>query len=418
MKNRKLIALLMLTITVRLAAVFILNRHIVPEAWEYDILAKNMLSGKGYVMANLHTDYRALGYPLYAFISAGIYFLTNTNYFALELLNIIASGFICYFVYAITKKIYNNNGAGLIAAFIFAVHPGLIVYATKLHELTLVAFFVCFVFWYLFICDTQCRKDDFFFGIFIGLGILLRPTLLFLLPAVILYRHIKFKPYIGKAICSFFVMAVICASVIMPWIIRNYMIHKQLTFITTSSAEHFWRGNNSFSTGTALTKDKKCMFEVAPQSFLRRLYSLNEIGQYNLFYSETKKFVQKNPGFFLRMIARKFCFFWWFSPQTGLTYASGWKYIYTYFYLFFAFFFLTGLFLSFASSSFRPYILPVCFFIAVVSLAHSFYYVETRHRWMVEPLMSVVAGFGVVNVVQYLLLKFHFNKGKTASHPV
>ncbi|MHC4122706.1 MAG: ArnT family glycosyltransferase [Planctomycetota bacterium] len=393
--NKKLITIIFLTVAVRLAAIFILGSHITPEVWEYDEIAQNIMGEKGYVFNHLHAEYRALGYPLYPVISALVYAITHNNYFALELLNVIASAFIVYLIFKISAKIYGRK-AGLLSAFLVATHPGLIVYSTKLHELTLVVFFACFIFWYIISRDMERMRSNVIIGLVTGLSILLRPTLIFFL-AVYLLRMILIRLPARKIMRSFLIAALVCACVVAPWIIKNYTVHKQWTFITTSSAEHFWRGNNAFSSGTSLTKDNKNMFEVAPKEFVSKLYLLDEIGQYNLFYAETLKFIKSDPRFFARMIAKKIYYFWWFSPQTGAWYAKSWKDLYLLYYVPFFIFFLSGLLLSCHSRSVnRSYVIPLCVFMLLISLAHSLYYIEIRHRWMIEPFILVIASFGVV----------------------
>lgn len=417
--KKRVTLIILLTLAVRIAAIFILRRHLLPEFWEYDQIAKNIIAGKGYVFSHLNTEYWALGYPLYPFFSSVIYSLTNNNYFVLELFNVLLSGFISYFIYRISKQLFDEQ-VGLLSAFIVAIHPGLIIYATKLHELVLVNFFACLIFWYSISCDIKRIRTDIIIGILVGIASLLRPTMVFFYPLFLLYKSLKGSS-LAKILRSALIIGSLLACVIAPWIIRNYSIHKQWTFITTSSAEHLWRGNNAFSTGTSLTKDNKNMFELAPKEFMEKLYSLDEIGQYNLFITEALKFIRSNPYFFGRMLVKKFFYFWWFYPHTGIRYEKIWKDIYVVFYAPILVFFLIGVLLAIGKNKQNKaqviYLGILLFFMAVV---HSLYYIEIRHRWMVEPLIIVISGYGLMQFLRRLLsfAKPNFHKRNPACYPI
>lgn len=396
----KLSGIIFIAVVARVAAIFLLGRNITPDVWEYDYLAKNILAGKGYVITQLGTEYHSLGNPLYAYIEAVFHAATNFNYLALELFNVVLSAFICYFIYKIGAKIYNQS-VGKISALLAALHPGLIIYATKIHELTLVVFIICLIFWLIISRDYMKTSNDILIGCLIGAGMLARPVMIFFLPVYLIKKFSSGAPP-KKIIISMALTSVIAFLMIAPWTARNYYYHKRLIFITTSSAEHFWRGNSAFSTGTALTADNKDMFSLAPKEFLDKLYSLDETGQFELFYEDTGKFVKSHPLFFAGMIARKLYYFWFFAPQTGLYYPRAWKYIYGVFYSVMMLFFIYGAYKSFSGGrTDKAVVISILLFCALVSILHSVYYIEIRHRWMVEPLIVIIASFGLYKVFEH-----------------
>lgn len=393
-------AIISLAFVLRLSCIVLLGRHIRPEVWEYNDIALNILSGKGYLYRLFNTDYYSFGYPAYSYISAAFHFLTKENYFALEIFQAALSAWTCYFVFLIAKKLFNSK-TGLLAAFLAAVHPGSIIYSSKIHELTLVAFLITAVFWMIISMDIRKASDNMLIGLVIGLGILTRPTFIFILPVYLLYAAGKTRPF--KDCLKYFAVVLFCAVIVItPWTIRNYNIHKRLIFITTTSAEHFWRGNNPLATGSALTKDRKTIIDIAPKEFLDRLYSSNEIGQYDLFMKETISFIKKNPAFFANMLMRKFYYFWWFSPQAGLTYPALWGSIYKIFYIILAVFFIPGVWFGVRRGSDRFAVLSLLLLFLLISAANSIYYVEMRHRWAIEPLILIFSSFGFFQVTDFL----------------
>ncbi len=402
MRNKMLAAILFIAFAVRTLAVFILGRHITPELWEYDVLAVNILNGKGYVIENLNTYYKSLGYPLYAYFSAFIHLVTGKNYFILALLNAFMSVAIVYLVYCIGKKMANKK-VGLLSAVLVALHPGLIVYATKIHELTLIVLFVCLIFWLIISTDLRKLRNNVMIGGLIGIGVLARPTMVFFLPVYIIFHALSLGS-IKKAVNNFFPVIIAAVLVLTPWTARNYLIHKRFIFITTSSAEHFWRGNNISASGGSLTADKKGIIEAAPKGFKDKLYSLNEIQQYDYFYGQAFRYIKSDVPHFIKMIGKKFFYFWWFSPQAGILYAGTWKVIYQWYYGALMAMFTAGLIMSARSKKInKPVVISLAIFCIFASLLHSLYYVELRHRWGIEPFIIIIASYGMQGVFERLM---------------
>ncbi|MFA6142097.1 MAG: glycosyltransferase family 39 protein [Candidatus Omnitrophota bacterium] len=401
MRIKKYLALILsLAFVVRVIAIFLLGRHINPESWEFNDIALNIIHGRGYVFDWLNTQYHSFGYPLYPFLLAISHTITHENYFILEIFNAVVSCATCYVIYLIAGRIFNKR-VGLLSAFLTATHPGLIVYATKIHEFTLVTFLTVLIIWSMIRLNTKKAMHNFYIGSIIGIGVLTRPTFIFFFPAYFVYLWVSsrdFKNVSRNAAIAFLAIML----VILPWTIRNYSTHKRLIFITTNTAEHFWRGNNPNASGTALTTDGKHMLEVAPKEFVERLFKLDEMGQYDLFYGEALKFIKANPALSIKMFFRKFYYFWWFSPQTGYLYPAQWTVIYKIYYSLIFGLFLFGIYLSLVKPyplDKSPVILILTFFIAL-SMAHSIYFMDMRHRWAIEPLMMIFSAYSVVLLLE------------------
>jgi 4-amino-4-deoxy-L-arabinose transferase-like glycosyltransferase len=397
-----MIAIIALAFISRVASLFLLGRHLKPELWEYNTIALNIIHNKTYVIKWLNTDYRSFGYPLYPMLSATFHFLTKENYFVLGMFQLMLSVLSCYLLYLITKRIFDSVTA-VISFFLLAIHPGLIVYSTKMHELTLVVFLAVLTFLLMISLDRRRLRNNIFLGLAIGIGTLTRPLLIFFLPVYFIYITFLYAPFKNRP-KTIFVVFLAVILVILPWTIRNYMIHKRWIFITTNSAEHFWRGNNPFSSGTASLPDSRGIIEAAPRDFLDRLYKMNEIEQYDYFYKETFKFIKANPPFFIKMFFRKLFYFWWFSPTQGLNYPKEWFVIYKSYYIFIVVCALLGLFAALKenSGSKRRISCTIILFFLIVSIAHALYYVDGRHRWTVEPFMLIFTANGISFVLSKL----------------
>ncbi|MFA4981140.1 MAG: glycosyltransferase family 39 protein [Candidatus Omnitrophota bacterium] len=397
-----MLLVLVLAFAVRLSAILALGRHISPELWEYDTIALNILKGEGYIYHGVfNTDYRSFGYPAYPYISAFFHYMTNRNYFILEMFQVVLSVGMCCLIYRIAKKIFDERTA-IVSSLLVALHPGLIVYTTKIHELVLVAFLISLTFWLIISMDLSRTSNNVLIGLLIGFGTLTRPTLVFFLPVYILYVFASAPAFKGR-LKQCLVVAACVFIAILPWTIRNYVVHKKIIFITTISAEQFWRGNNPLASGSALTPGGDAIINAAPKEFLDKLYGMDEIGQYGYFYGEAFKFIKSNPALFIKLTLKKFLYFWTFSPQTGMRYPAAWKAVYGIFYAAVLLFFAVGSWLAVKKGgALVPYVLSIFALLLFISAANSLYYVEMRHRWALELLMLIFSAYGAVSTVGFL----------------
>ena len=398
--TKKITSLVLITFVIRVAAIFILGRHINPEVWEYDAIALNILSGKGYVYGHFNTNCYLYGPAiLYSYFEALIHFLTNRNYLIMELIQAVIAALSVIPLFYLAKRIFNEKTA-IISALLYCLHPGLVVYAGKIHELFLVTFFILVIL-YLLIRFENKAWSMVLVGLLMGLGILLRATLICIIPSYFFYLILK-KRGLKKAILSVLTIALLAAIVISPWIYRGYKLYNRFIFISTTPAEQLWRGNNPRASGGTLTVDNKAIFDVAEPDFRDRILSMNEIEQYDLFIAEAKKYIKENPVRFLKNTAKKFVYFWSFSPQTGLLYPAWWLLIYKLLYVVLAFFFALGVYSIFANKKVIdiPIIVFLFSFFLMVSCIHSVFFVDMRHRWMLEPLLMIISAYGMQTFFQ------------------
>ncbi len=399
MNKKKIFLIIGLAFAVRLLALFLLGRHSAPETWEYNEIALNIAHRHEYVMQWFNTEHRAHAYPLYPMLCAVSHMLTGENYFILELLHVGVSAITCYLIYLIARRIFDERVA-LVSAALTALHPGLIVYSTKIHELTFVVFLVSLIFWQMVSSDPRRIRNALIFGALMGLATLTRPTLIAFLPAYLVWLSSSLRGWHDVS-RRFLAASLIMVIVILPWTVRNFLIFKRPIFITTNSAELFWRGNNPNASGTALTADGRGIIDTAGEEFVKKVYSMSEIEQYDFFNSEAIKFIRSNPRLFAALYIKKFFYFWWFSPQTGMLYPGAWTAIYKIYYSVILLFFIAGLSLSIVRLS-RPqkaYLLPLVLFLFLIPALHSLYYVEVRHRWAIEPFMMIFCAYTIDQLI-------------------
>jgi len=331
--------------------------------------------------------------PFYSYWSALLYFLTDKNYLIIELAQVLVAGVSVIFLMKIARKIFNARAA-FICGLLYALHPGLVIYTIKLHEFIFVSAFIIFLL-YLILNDGSA----FMTGILIGLALYVRVIFAFLIPAFFIYTMIKkgFKVSLVNTI----VLALLSVIIIVPWGYRGYKAYNRF-LLRTDSAQAFWQANSPTGSGSSLTKDNRPIVETIPEETKKKIFSLNEIGQYDFFRAQAADYIKSRPLEFVKNTIKKFYYFWWFSPQVGLLYPLSWLLIYKVFYSFLAVTFTIGVYFIFKKrvDIDLAAIALVFSFILMIFALHSFVYVEVRHRWMIEPLLMIVSSYGIVSLLE------------------
>jgi 4-amino-4-deoxy-L-arabinose transferase-like glycosyltransferase len=275
-----------------------------------------------------------------------------------------------------------------------AVHPGLAIYsAVKAHPLPFDALLFTLVLLQLFrVRERPSPTRAVTLGLIIGLGTLSRSTML-ILPSIGALWLVSVSPAGQRRLMirHLATAAVVAVAVIMPWSIRDSLVHDRplLTLISTHG-EDFWRGNNPMATGHSYIRRNVAVISALPPAERADLERQpDELAQSEWFTRKARAFI------------RKFFHFWWFAPQTGVLYPPAWRTHYMAYYVAVLLLAVAGVarLRAFGPLSVSKAILVVLFLLGL-SLVQSVYYVETRHRWGIEAMLLALSGGGVAAVMQ------------------
>lgn len=392
---KKIGLLVFLALSVRVAAFFLLQSFDRNHFYfsEFDAQAYNIISGRGYVFDYLNNACYFFNMPLYAYFLAAIRFIAGAHYFILlQIIQAVIAAFSVIPLVFIAKKIFNDERTAFLSALFYCFHPGLIVYTSFSSEFTLAVFFILTTLSLLMYFENS-KRAIIASGIIMGLGLLLRPTLIVLAPASFFYLLIK-KASLKKALFDLLIIVLLVMAVIAPWIYRGYKIYNRFIFISLTSAELFWRGNNPTATGTGFNEEGQA---ILYGDFRKQLFSLSEIEQNQFFKDEALRYVTEHPFDFLKLTLKKFIYFWSFSPHTGHIYPARWLAIYKLLYYFAALFFIAGIYYMVGerrSFDMAAVIFLFSFFI-MISFGQSLFYINTKHRWLIEPLLMIFSSYGI-----------------------
>jgi hypothetical protein len=276
------------------------------------------------------------------------------------------------------------------------LHPGLIWYALKFHTLVLDSLFLTLVLiMTLKTRERSNRREATIWGVVIGGCVLARPPVIACLPLGVGWIFTRLPP--RKAARLSALALGVAIIVISPWVIRNYAVHGTFILTRTNPPFVFWLGNHPDASGSAVSPEGVPLFDLAPPEFRARVFAADELGQNRIFWEEASRYVWSNPVAFLSRTAKKFFYFWWFSPRAGLLYPR-WQFrIYQVFYIFVLLTAAAGL----VAACRRPELVRtdalvlLLLFLLSVSVSQSFYYVEGRHRLAVEGVLLVLSGHGL-----------------------
>lgn len=386
---------------VQLLVMYFLGRYHQLGIYEYEEIAVNLLTRHSFICHRLGGVYYSIMTPLYPMLCAAVYFLTNFSHLAMLLVQITLVSSLSVIVYMIGDRIFNKE-TGLIGAILCIFHPGLIIYSTmKLHELSLVVFvFSLLILTILKFGHHITYKNSLFIGIVIGMAILTRANIVLFIPLFLIWLYMKnvFKTK-KEYLCKSFFILFIVAITISPWIMRNYFVHHKFVFMQTPSVD-FWVGNNNYATGTNYTKDGKQVIDLMPKDFLDNIYKADELTKDKIFKQEVYNFIIQHPYRFAGLFFKKFYYFWWFSPQTGIEYSKVYAVLYKIYYSVVFLFAAFGIFFAVRSKNIKVKensILLLLFFLSV-SVSQSMFYVEGRHRWAIEPMLLIFTANGIIYI--------------------
>ena len=268
------------------------------DMFQYDMLARSLADGHGfrwYAQADLNqlaafvdfdlasvknydpklgvlTSFRA---PLYPTFLAVVYIFNGTGssrFFAARLAQAILLGApLAPLTYLVAQRLFpplpegdrevlqrggsgeRSERASRIAAWIVAAYPLLLVYPLGLG--TENPFFVLLLASFLFLLRSVEKPTTFHFltsGFLLGLVALTRSVILPFAVLAVLWAWFSLKQGRGAIL-----LAVAFALTIVPWIIRNSLLHHKLTGIETSMGYNLYlgyhpKGNGSFVFGPSL----------------------------------------------------------------------------------------------------------------------------------------------------------------------
>jgi hypothetical protein len=335
--------------------------------------------------------YRAYSEPLYPFVAAAVYLITNHSRMALVLFQLAVAAATVGLLGRVAIVAGGRRDVGIIAALLMAIHPGFVRYSCILHPLVFdVFFFVAASGAVIRYRQLPTLRRGLTAAAVVGLGVLTRPTiLLFLLPLVwIAWRTcdtVKTRLMRSVAIIA------VTLAVVAPWTIRNGVVLHHFVLTRSGTGFVFWLGHNPATTGSALDREGRPLIFLASPELQKRSWSAGELARDRIFMQAATDYIRRDPVAAVVRVIKRLGYFWWFSPQWALLYSMPLKIVYIAWWTMLLLFWILG---ALQSRRFDVWFLSAM--ALLISCGQSIYYVEGRHRLAVEPLILPMAAIGVL----------------------
>lgn len=300
------IAILLLASAIRLFYFFfVFNPSSLPanDCLEYDLIARSIVDGKGYVLDNQPTAFRV---PLLSFLMAGVYWIFGKNYVFARLMVVGFSIALVLSIYGLGRQV-GNHYIGLWSAFLAAIWIHFVLYGSNLFTEIPYTFFaitsIVFVIQYL----KNSKIIYLLLTAFsLALAILTRPVGIFLSLIVLLYlfMHLKGWRNVGRTV----ILGVFILIFVFPWIYRNYLVFQRIIPVSTAGGTVLWISNNHYVAHHPLRWGFYVGYEQLPGA--EKLISSDEIARSDYAMHYTWNFIKNYPEDIPILIWNKAKRFW------------------------------------------------------------------------------------------------------------
>ena len=352
----------------------------------YDDWAQKLASGNWIGNSVFYQD------PLYPYFLGVFYHFFGRNLLWIRLFQIGLGTAVIVFVYHVSAKLFGKK-SGLLSAALVAFYRPFIFTDNEIEKTSLGIFLVAvFILLYL----KPKLHYQFFAGVTLALGVLVRANLLLLIPIAAFFR-------IGRNSKRAAPVALLLGAslILAPVLLRNRLIGREWVLTTAQSGQNFYMGNaphNSLGDGTFppfirphILFAQHDFAAYAEKQFGHPLTS----GQVSSFWwGLSFKHALTSPAFFLRVMIQKVVLFWNnFEPpdNQSIYFLSLHSAVLRLPLVSFAL--LSVLFAIGAVAHCRGReAQQLLIFVGIYALSVSAFYLVSRYRIPIIPVMAVIAG--------------------------
>ena len=253
--------LIALAIVSRVAAVWLLQSHLVPRStYEHGEIAANLLAGRGFAIKFLGADgATSQQAPVYPALVALAYAVggveTPRSLLILELAQAVLGGLLVLGVLRLCRQIAPSSPwMAWVAGLVVALHPTLVYASTHVQIATLAATSLIWTLvWSYQTGVSRKAVDAAITGGLLGLLALIDPILSLVMVGVVWAIGQSSSERSGELRRSLYLIAIsgiVAAITVSPWLIRNAIVHGEFVAIKSTFGYAFWQGNCSLSEGT------------------------------------------------------------------------------------------------------------------------------------------------------------------------
>lgn len=273
-----------------------------PEAWEYGIVAQNLLAGHGFAGSAWFVPEGPTAFmaPVYVFMLYGaLLIFGGAGYAVLQIVQAAIGAASVWLLHRLSARFVSVPVAS-VAALILAFHPTHAYLATVIHPLVLITFTLLATLaslaWFrekpnkVRLCTT---------GILYGFALLTDPAILCIGPVIVLALFTRLDLPIAHR--AGWTAAVLCiaVAVVSPWTMRNYLVFERFIPVKSQLGYILWVGNHEGATGTQtiLREDGTVghINERLPESLVHELSEMPEPEAYSTLGKIAAEYIRAHP---------------------------------------------------------------------------------------------------------------------------
>lgn len=379
----------------RLGVAFIFRQSVFSTGdLSHDVLAQNLLTGQTFALSpGTAYTFNAPGYAAFLALS---YALGGRSWLTVAIAQALLAVLATLLVYWIGRTTFNHR-VGMLAAVLVALNPYTLYQASRIVDTSLFTLFLLLGVSLTLGLRTQNQRWGWLgLGIILGLGCLVRSTLLIVFGAIALWLCLEYGWRFASRAIVFCLVGM--TLVITPWTIRNWVVSdasapNRLVLVESKGMHNLYMGNNSLT-----------------QEYLQRGVSLDDIWQdprlpkapaqlsqpaQEVWYRrQILEFMGQRPLAYLQLLGTKFLTFWSFflypSPEPNInpTVRLIRNLTYTLSYLPLLVLGLAGIGFSFAQRAETRLVALIC---VAYTLVHVLVWGSTRLRMPLDALLAVFA---------------------------
>lgn len=338
--------------------------------------------------------------PIYPLFLASVYSISNQNFLLARLIQCFLGSLICLLIFIIAHNVYGFQVA-FIAGFLASIYPIFIFISGLLYPATLVTLWLLLT--VLFLLRTLESGSVFsssIAGLFMGLAILTKPIAIFLL--ILLALCLLIKNYAtAKNKTLIIVLFISCSCMVVSiWITRNYIVHKEISFIESNSRYNAMLNDlDSVQDQKPTSVGTKIKRMVLDQGHQVLLHFLSELPKFWELYPQRMKTSDSSKRQDYKNLDNRF--------QSDSPYIGKFaKYVSV---ISFTPILLFGTFGFLISIRKGQKILLLVSPILSFWFAYSLYFAKTRYRIPIEPFMFIFAAYELTGIVRRFSRRFSSN---------
>jgi tetratricopeptide (TPR) repeat protein len=345
--------------------------------------------------------------PLYPYVLSLLYSIFGRDFMIVRLFQIAGGAFVTVLTYLLGKEVFRPSAA--FAGVVLMVFYG----AMTFHEAELLMEWlgVLINMSALVVLHRMGKRTGYrkyaIAGFLVGLSALARANVLLFLPVLLVWTLfvVREDGRVRKAL----VVAAAALVAIAPATLHNYIASKDFVLITSNGGVNFYIGNGEEATGIFYpAKDITFETESSSRSYVERLFGRDmkpsEVSAY--WFDRSFDFIKKHPGKEIKLLLRKTAIFFngYEVPQIESWDIMRAKYS-TLRLLFVNFWLIVGLGLFgmiFSLREWKKYFL-LYGFVFSYALSIIVFFVTSRYRIQIAPVMCLFAGYAIVSVFPKVL---------------